>query len=253
MLFVAAMLGLAACDDRFPDYSYKMTVYADGKAFSSVRHVEVEEVPSIVDSSGTTVKRRVQGQAVVLDLDGRTYYALLARPGDPDYAKFVAGIALGPYIAKPPPKSDADGAVEEYRLAHSPQDSFGGVAENLQAMVKVKGARELPREFQGRGAATSTQAWPMFVTFDDPTDPKTVREVPPDSIGISRITIEITDEDVTSGIEKRLPWLPRYFNRQFSGERFQSLSGQRNNGLSAVLSSGVFSAGNGLSPHDQDS
>lgn len=45
----------------------------------------------------------------------------------------------------------------------------------------------------------------MFVTFDDPSDPKTVREVSPESIGVSRITIEITDEDVTTGIEERLP------------------------------------------------
>jgi hypothetical protein len=192
---VFASLGLAACDDRLPDYSYKMTVYAGGKAFSSVRHVAVEEVPSIVDSGGTTIKRRVDGQAVILDLGGSTYYALLAPPGAPDYPAFAAGMALAPLIPKP--------------AAHSPEDNFGDVSRGLQAMVKVKGPHDLPREIDS-GAATPRQPWPMFVTFDDPSDPTTVREVSPTGIGVSRITIEITHDDVTTGIEDRLPWLPGY-------------------------------------------
>ena len=47
--------------------------------------------------------------------------------------------------------------------------------------------------------------WPMFVTFGDPDDPKTVREVSASELGVRNITIEITDEDVTEGIEERLP------------------------------------------------
>jgi hypothetical protein len=187
-----AALGLAACGDRFPDYNYKMTIYVGGKAFSSVRHVEVKEVPSVVDSGGSTIKRLVDGQAVVLDLGARTYYALLAPPGDPDYPAFVAGMALAPLTPNP--------------AAHS----FGDVADGLQAMVKVRGPHDLPREVEGPGATTPTQAWPMFVTFNDPSDPKTVREVSPAAIGVSRITIEIIDDDVTTGIEDRLPWLAGY-------------------------------------------
>ena len=87
--FVAAALmalSLASCgDDAFPDYHYKMTVHVGGQTFSSVRAVEQEEVSSVVDSSGRTVSRKLRGEAVIIDHpNGRTYYALLGKPNDPD-------------------------------------------------------------------------------------------------------------------------------------------------------------------------
>lgn len=207
LLAVVIALSLSACDDRFPDYSYKMTIYAGGKEFSSVRHVEVEEASSIVDSGGSTVKRRVEGEAVVLDLNGRTYYALLSRPDNADYAQFVAGMALSRSIPRPAEKNDVEQAVDEYRRENSRQDSFGDAASGLQEMVQIEGPRDLPRTLPPRRNRPPMQAWPTFVTFSDPKDPKTVREVSPDAIGVERITIEITDEDVTMGIEERLGWI----------------------------------------------
>lgn len=214
---LALTLFLSGCDDRFPDYSYKMTIYAKGKAFSSVRHVEVEEASSIVDSGGSTVKRRVEGEAVVLDLNGRTYYALLSRPDNADYAQFVAGMALSRFIPLPAQKNDVDQAVDDYRRENSLQDSFGDAASGLQAMVQIEGPRDLPRTLPPRRNRLSMQAWPMFVTFGDPKDPRTVREVSPDAIGVERITIEITDEDVTMGIERRLEWLHALGGRYLTG------------------------------------
>jgi hypothetical protein len=122
----------------------------------------------------------------------------------------------------------------------------------LQQMVKVQGPKDLPRTLPSRNGRPPMQAWPMFVTFEDPKDPKTIREVSPDDIGVKRITIEITEEDVTKGIEGQLTWLPRYYNRQFSGERYASLDDYKNNGLLAVMSSSYFSVGNGLSPFDKE-
>lgn len=69
-------------------------------------------------------------------------------------------------------------------------------------------------------ARNRSTAWPLFVTFGNPNDPKTVREVSPDSIGISRITIEITKGDVTVGIGERLPWRQGYGEKRLSGARF---------------------------------
>ena len=40
ILLTIVMALLAACGDRFPDYSFKMAVYIDGKAYTSVRAVE---------------------------------------------------------------------------------------------------------------------------------------------------------------------------------------------------------------------
>ncbi len=69
----------------------------------------------------------------------------------------------------------------------------------------------------------------MFVTFGDPKDPKTVRAVTPESIGVKRITIEITDDPVTTGIQARLGWLPAYYNKMLDGQRLNDGSSLANN------------------------
>lgn len=189
----SALLLTACGDDRFPDYSYKMTVHVGGEQFSSVRHVVVTE--------GSIVTRRVTGEAVIIDHpNGRTYYALLSRPDNVDYAKFAAGMALRDHVVRP----EGEGVLEQALADRGVQDSFGDAAEFLQAMVKVEGAKDLPRALPPRNGKPPMQAWPMFVTFTNPNDPRSIREVSPESIGVERITIEITDEDVTEGIEERL-------------------------------------------------
>jgi hypothetical protein len=57
---------------------------------------------------------------------------------------------------------------------------------------------------------------PQFVRFRDPRDPRSVEAVDPVDFAASfgpgtrlrRITIQHTDADVTTGIERRLAWLP---------------------------------------------
>lgn len=248
LIALTGSLFLTACgDDRFPDYNYKMTIHVGDKAFSSVRAIKQEESASIIDSSGRSVKTKLQGEAVIINLsNGRTVYALLSKPDNADYGKYIPGAALGPYINRP--KSDKP-------LAEQPVDPFkylDNAAGASQQMVKVEGAKELPRTLPARQGRPPFQAWPMFVTFDNPANPRTVREVSPGSIGVKRITIEITNEDVTTGVETRLAWLPQYYEKQFSGARFQKLGDYEANGLSAVMSSGAFSAGSGLSPFERD-
>lgn len=56
---------------------------------------------------------------------------------------------------------------------------------------------------------------PMLVTFQDVNDPKSVQRVGPANfetifglgVRLKRITVEVTDEPVTSGIQDRLGWL----------------------------------------------
>ncbi len=50
----------------------------------------------------------------------------------------------------------------------------------------------------------------MMVRFRDLNDPKSVEKVDPEAIGVRRITVETTSDDVTTGIEKRLRWLPTH-------------------------------------------
>lgn len=55
----------------------------------------------------------------------------------------------------------------------------------------------------------------MLVTFGDLADPTTMAEVDPDdltktfgeAVSLKRITVQITDDPVTTGIEMRLGWL----------------------------------------------
>lgn len=214
-MFVAfAVLSLGACSDgRFPDYNYKMTIHVGDKAFSSVRRVEQEEIGSVQSSSGRTVRRTLTGQAVILDVDGRTYYALLTKPDNADYALLITGAALAPAIPDPKPESEQDAAVREWRSDQGKDDPaayLDEMAERSEAMTKVEGAHPLPRSLPARQGRPPVDAWPMFVTFDDPKDPTTVREVSPDSIGVDKITIEITDDDVTTGIKRRLNWLSKH-------------------------------------------
>src|SRR5690242_259877 len=99
---MVALFLMTACD-RLPDYRYKMTIYVDTpdgeKSFASVRQVRVEETPSIVDSSGRRQKVALEGEALILDLPGRTVYALLIQPNNQSYAAYVPSYALGPYVS----------------------------------------------------------------------------------------------------------------------------------------------------------
>lgn len=249
VLAAAGAALLAGCgNDRFPDYRYKMTIVVSTpegeKSFSSVREVEQKEAPSIQDSSGRKVETRLRGEAVILDLPGgQTAYALLSRQDSPEYAEHVAGAALMPAVRKPVRDERFDD------LKSKPTEYLDRQAADEQAMVKIAGPRDLPRERTvnslGVPLSQPVPLWPMFVTFDDPRDPRTIREVSPEALGVRRIQIELTDEPVSEGIEKRLPWLPNYYSRQFSGDRFQSLE-NKSKGLSAFMTSGAFSVGNGL-------
>ncbi|TIX49439.1 hypothetical protein [Alteraurantiacibacter aquimixticola] len=241
---VAALmaLSLASCgDDAFPDYHYKMTVYVGGQAFSSVRAVEQEEVSSVVDSTGRTVKTSMRGEAVIIDHpNGRTYYALIGKSGSPQYGAFAAELALMPLVTK------AQSASTDNWTGENQSGDLDLRARDHQAMVAIEGPQELRRrvpvdELRRHSGSGDPDfpAWPMFVTFSDPADPRTVREVSPDSLGVERITIEITDEDVTTGIEERLGWLSRLGGGYLSGRGTAV-------GSPYGLSGSAFSEGNGI-------
>src|SRR3546814_16780685 len=92
-------LSLGGCgDDQFPDYRYRMTVYVGDKPFSSVRAVLQEQVSSVADSSGQAVKRSLKGEAVIIEANSRTYYALLGKHDAPEYGLKVANYALLPLL-----------------------------------------------------------------------------------------------------------------------------------------------------------
>lgn len=234
-LFAGALLltGCSEVEDRAPDYRYRLTVEVEtpeGLATGS----SVIEVKQTLMRPGSSpgnqgVSRRVRGEAVAVDLPGdKTLFALLRSDNNVDWASQVF------LYLKPP----------------SPQEEF---VDQLDDVLEVTGERELPRMWPPVAWLEERSAYPMMVTFGDETDPTSVARVDPDDLAASfgegvtlkRITVELTDEPVTVGIEERLGWLPNYYDKQLSGDRFQMLRNEEK-GLSAFISAGVFSAGVGL-------
>lgn len=208
---VPLAFSLGGCgDDRWKDYNYKMTVYADGKAYSTVRHVEVTEGTSIQSSSGRRVDRKVEGEAVIIDTPSGPVFALMTPAdgqfGNGFYAAYVAEPALIPAIGKPA-ESEAEAAVREYREGQPGFDNLADDAEKHNAMLKVEGPRDLPRTIpypdRNQGPRDIT-VWPMLVRFGDIDNPNSVERVSPESVGISRITIEVTTDDETSKVNRIL-------------------------------------------------
>lgn len=231
-------LTLTACgDDRWADYSYKMTVYVGDKAYSTVRHVKVEEGSTIQDSSGRRVDRSVEGEAVVIDTPSGPVFALMT-PAEGDfgngyYAAYVAEPALMANYGKP---SEDIGP----RYGEPGYDGLADDAVRHNAMLKVEGPRDLPRTIPNLDTARGPRdivVWPMFERFYSLDRPDTVQKVKPESIGVTRITIAVTDEKPELTIIQSLPWLTELIENGGSvdGTRFPD-----NNDLKSNLGSGAF-------------
>ena len=162
------------------------------RAGSSV--VAVETAVSQGIPTPGAVSHRVRGEAVAVDLPGgRTLFALLRSDNDTDWASRVMFMLA-------PKGNSAEG------------DPFLATYAN---MLKLKGPIAVPRTWPAQGHLEERSAYPMLVTFGDEGDPTSVAAVDPDDLAatfgpgtaLRRITVEMTDDAVTSGIEGRLGWL----------------------------------------------
>jgi len=150
-----------------------MRIHVDSNAWEQVR---VEAVRAPVRAGGGGLR----GEAVAVDLpDNRTLFVLLKTEGRAERLASAATLALSG--KKPDEVREVDAYV-------SPVRSLGGW-------------------FGGAEAEPERAQWPMMVRFGDIADPKSVRQVDPDTIGVQRIHLETTDDEVTVGIEKRIPWI----------------------------------------------
>lgn len=108
---------------------------------------------------------------------------------------------------------------------------------------------DVPRIARARGPRKITTAdLPDLVTFADINDPKSVIEVDPSNlqatlgpnISWNALTLESTDEPVSTGITMKLPWLPAYSDKALDGARYHD-----KNTLANTLSTADFhQAGN---------
>jgi hypothetical protein len=141
---------------------------------------------------GALYRLTMRGDATAVDLGGGQFLFALLAYEDSQEPQSTGMIPLKLLRQKPPLQSDDD---------YTDPDTFN----------RVQAAR-------GRGPITLPQKlYPRFLRFRDIKDPTTAELVDPDNLAKSfgpgvrlvRVTIEITDEAVTRGIRKVLPWLSR--------------------------------------------
>lgn len=195
MLLGLCALLVAGCDLIPVSYRYRLTVEIDTpqglRSGSSVIEVTTSDGLGIPGPEAASAQNKVRGQAVIIHgLPGGPLFALLSRPGDADYAAMLAPRVIEPRL----PGFDPSLSLRKrmLKLAHA------------------QGVFEVPPRYDSR-----IITWPYLVRFRDIHDPKSVEAVEPDDLAASfgegvklhRITIQITDDPVTTGIEKRLGWL----------------------------------------------
>ena len=228
MLIGIAALILPACtaaDDAAPDYRYRLTVEVETpeglRTGSSVIEVQQTLMRAGGSPANQAVRWRVRGEAVAVDLPGgKTLFALLRSDNDPDWASRV-------YVLLAPQENK-------------------GFEDALDDVLELTGKRTLPRMWPPVAFLEERSAYPMMVTFGDLADPTSVAEVDPDDLAaafgegvkLKRITVELTDDPVTSGIEARLGWLQRLWPNKLNGDRFEDFDKRE---LAAHLSPNSFS------------
>ena len=175
-------------------YRFRMTVEVDTpqglKSGSSV--MEVNATKQVLITSEThPISAGLKGEAVVVDLPGGPIFALLTIRGDSGPLLFnVVTDALNPLPTKTP-------STEDYMRQ----------TNELAAMSEGARTAELPRD-----------NWPMMIRFRNLNDPRTLERVDPAAISVKRITLTVTKEPVTVGIEKRLGWLEKLENFHYDGK-----------------------------------
>ncbi|MDX3911625.1 MAG: hypothetical protein QHC67_17715 [Sphingobium sp.] len=153
---------------------------------------------------GTTLggaSAEARGEAVAVDIaPGQTLFVLLR--SDASYG-WAAGIMSGVT-----PKAND--------LSIPREERFRARIDAVRANHKLN---VVPRWFAPRNDVDApVTGYPIMVRFRDTRDPKTVELVDPDNLAISfgpgvtlrRITVQLTDDPVTTGIDKRLGWLPHH-------------------------------------------
>lgn len=199
-----AAVVLSACgllSSSLPTYRYRLTIEVDTpdgiRTGSSVYEVKTSRTSQFFPASPNHLSFKVRGEAVVVDL--------------PNGALFVV--------------VDPDSVGSRMYRAHqhqSPADFKGALeAADIKKFKKNRSKIALPRNYK---ADSFLLRDPQMVRFADEDDPASVVWVNPEQLdqafgpGIKLRTmyVQITDDPVTTGIEKRLTWLPGMWGKDIS-------------------------------------
>lgn len=206
MMGLAALLascGLFTSNES--TYRFKMTVEvetAEGlKSGSSVYEVGAGNKVKLTSEEGSRYLWTT-GEAVAVDIaPGKTLFALLKTGAHFEDMATLSMDALDPLF-----KQHYDTVATAARISGGKTRRSAVVAAE-RVVADYENNKRIYRRLSN---------YPLLVTFRDINDPKTVERVEPGALDavfgpgvkLRRITVAVTDEPVTTGIEKRLGWLP---------------------------------------------
>jgi hypothetical protein len=196
-LLVIGALGYAAFAILYPTTRLHARITIDVetpeglKIGSSVQEVvfSLEPCP-LCNHSGPVLRRKVRGEAVTVDLGSRGVLFALLNGGTVDQ---VTADPIVPHIVMTVLAKDI-----------RPNEEWA-TADVVRRLRHVSGKAQIPPELML-----------YLVRFHDVNDPKTVERIDPENLAekfglgvkLVKATIEITSDPVTTGIEKKLTWLP---------------------------------------------
>lgn len=203
-----SLTGCGAAGEELPIYRYRLTVEVETpeglKTGSSV--IEVRTMIAGRNSIPTpgAIGRRARGEAVTVELGAHgTLFAILR--SEENRGDWASGVMFG-FAPDLPLTRDKDGKFDS--SAHT-KARFMAMLENRD-LIEVPGQR-----VSGSRKTKEGVARPMLVRFADIADPTSVERVDPDDMAalfgqgvkLRRITVQLTDDPVTTGIGKKLSWL----------------------------------------------
>ncbi|MGO9388841.1 hypothetical protein [Rhodoblastus sp.] len=187
---VSLALPLNGCATRPRRFRYRLTLQIETpeglRSGSGVLEIAEGYNDGLLDLlSQTAVVFGTRGEAVIVDLGARGLLFALLNADDARKGSRTAFDAFS-------------------RLHEDLWDPTGIGPGAMDRMAKLRGETQIPFEMM-----------PMLVRFGDISDPMTVERVEPNDLEKSfgagvkfvRASVEITDEEVTRGVEKVLPWL----------------------------------------------
>lgn len=202
-------LPLAACDalgHSLPTYRYRLTVEVETpeglRTGSSVIEVHTSMAGRYSIPTPGVIGYRVRGEAVSVDLGSRgNLFALLRTENDLDWP----GSIMFRMARTQTRVQTNDGHYDPVRIFDA----------RFSEMLEHRGLLELPSEFPSPPFPKGMMARPLLVGFKDMADPRSVVKLDPDDLAstfgegvrLRRITVQLTDDPVTTGISKKLPWL----------------------------------------------
>jgi hypothetical protein len=216
-IVVLAIVGLSVLSFNYmypsATHRYRLTLVADdnGKPVVGSGVIEASYWKQIQILSSAEYGSSARGEAVIVDFGEKgLLFSLLKGDDVHSDADWIVPLAFG--IERTSPAE-----IEVYQLR------------------ALTGKTELP-----------LSKLPILVRFRDINDPKTVERVDPNNIAASlgpgvtlvAATIEITGDPVSTGIEKRLAWMPNFYDKHFDGDGVERLNAK--NRFANLLSSGNF-------------